>query len=384
MEGTGDFERREARGEGRVRTGIIRTMPTLRRLLPVVALLVLGSLLYAGYQRLASRPPLVEVTDVRTEDLARVLAVTGRIKPRLASTVRPLVSGTLLTLTRGEGEAVRRGDVLATLDAEASRAMIAQVTAQLRAQRTELEQRTRDHARSRRLVEAGGIAPREAELTGSALGVAQEGVRQLEAQLQEAVSRSRDFTLVSPIDGYVLTRPVDPGQNVTPQTVVYELATAVGADIEVEIDEQYLSELRVGLEATVAPLTGEGRRYDARLTTIGRQVSETSGAVPVRLAFVGEAPQLPAGLSVDVNLLIARHMGATTVSREAVDGLGADPHVLLVRHDTLVRQSVQVIDWPSPRIVVLGGVVTGDRVVTTPRLVRAGMVVRTKPAADAL
>lgn len=340
--------------------------------------------LYFGYRRIASRPPLIEVTDVRTEDVARVLAVTGRIKPRLSTSVRPLVSGTILTLTRPEGASVRRGDVLATLDAQTSRAAIEQATAQLRARRADVEQQARDYERTRRLAEAGAVAPREAEAAKSALDATRESVRQLEAQVRESQLRLRDYTLVSPISGYVLTRPIDPGQNVSPQTVVYELATGTDAGIEVEIDEQFLSELRVGLEATVSPLTGERREYTARISIIGRQVSETSGAVPVQLEFIGEAPRLPAGLSVDVNLVVARHPAATTVSREAVAGLGTDPFVLLVRGDSLVRQPLKVIDWPSPRIVVLDGLTKGDVVVLAPRLARAGMAVRTKPAADAL
>ncbi|MEO6447400.1 MAG: efflux RND transporter periplasmic adaptor subunit [Gemmatimonadaceae bacterium] len=358
-------------------------MPTLRRLLPILLLLAVAGALYVGYRRIAARPPLVEVTAARTEDVVRVLAVTGRIKPRLANQVQPLVSGTILTLTRVEGAAVRRGEVLATLDAQTSRASTQQATAQLTARRTEAEQRARDYDRSRRLADAGGLAPREAEAAKADLDAARESVRQLEALVRESRSRLRDFTLVSPIDGYVLSRPVDPGQNVTPQSVIYELATATDAEIEVAIDEQYLSELRVGLEATVSPLTGERLQYSAKVMSIGRRVSESSGAVPVRLEFIGEAPRLPAGLSVDVNLMIAKHPGATTVSRAAVAGLGADPHVMLVRGDTLVRQPVQVIDWPSPRIVVISGVKAGDIVALTPRMVRAGLAVRTKLVADA-
>jgi len=358
-------------------------VPRLRRFAQVLVVVAVVGGLYLGYRRFAARPPLVEVTDVRTEDVARVLAVTGRIKPRLSTIVKPLVSGTILTLTRAEGAAVRRGDTLATLDAQTSRAAIEQASAQLRARRADVEQQTRDHERTRRLVDAGAVAPREAEVSKSTLDAARESVRQLEALVRESQSRLRDFTLVSPIDGYVLARPIDPGQNVSSASVVYELATAAGAGIEVEIDEQFLSELRVGLEATVAPLTGARREYAARIASIGRRVSETSGAVPVQLEFVGEAPRLPAGLSVDVNLIIARHNAATTVSREAVAGLGADPYVILVRNDTLVRQPLRVIDWPSPRIVVLSGIQVSDRVVMTPRLVRAGMAVRTKPATNA-
>ncbi|MBL0171766.1 MAG: efflux RND transporter periplasmic adaptor subunit [Gemmatimonadaceae bacterium] len=359
-------------------------MRTLRRFLPLVVLLAIAGALYTGYGRLAARPPLVEVTTARTENAVRVLALTGRVRPRLANRVQSLVAGTILSLTHEEGDAVRRGDVLARLDAQTTRAAIRQASSQVNARRLDVQQRELEYKRLETLLASGGVAPRDVETAKFALETARETVRQLEALVSESESRLRDFTLVSPIDGYVLARPVDPGQNVTPQTVLYELATATGAEIAVEIDEQYLGELRVGLDATVSPLTGERQQLAARVSTIGRRVSESSGAVPVRLAFVGVAPRLPAGLSVDVNLVVATHPAATTVSRAAVAGLGGEPYVMLVRRDTIVRQPVQVIDWPSPHIVVTGGIKPGDTMALSPKLVRAGLVVRTKPGPDAL
>jgi RND family efflux transporter MFP subunit len=359
-------------------------MRKLRPFLTLIILIAVAAGLVAGYRRVAARPPTVEVAIVRVEDVIRVLAVTGRIRPRFANTVQPLVSGTILSLTRKEGDAVSRGDVLATLDAQVTRAAIDGVAAQLAARRVEAEQRQREYDRLKRLADAGGIADREAEQARFALDASRESVRQLEALASESRSRLRDFTLRSPIDGFVLARPVDPGQNVTPQTVLYEIATGTGAEIEVEIDEQYLGELRKGLSARVSPLTGAGKEYDAVVDQVGRRVSETSGAVPIRLTFQGQAPRLPVGLSVDVNLEVARHPRAVTVPRAAVAGLGAEPFAMQVRGDSVVQRRLRVIDWPSARIVVLEGLAAGDSVALSPRIVRQGLVVRTKPGPDAL
>ena len=359
-------------------------MRLLRRLLPLLVLALVGTGLFIGYRQVASRPPIIDVATSTTEDVVRLLAVTGRIRPRLSNTVQPLVSGTVTSLTRNEGDPVRRGDVLATLDAQGSQAVIEQATAQLAARRVDVDQRQREYDRLQRLVTAGGLPERDAEQAKFALESAREGVRQFEALISESRSRLRDFTLRSPIDGYVLARPVDPGQNVTPQTVIYEIATGTGAEIELEVDEQYLGELKEGLPARVSPLTGARTEYRAVVDYIGRRVSETSGAVPVRLRFVENAPRLPVGLSVDVNLEIARHPGAITVPRVAVGGLGAEPFVMLVRADTVRRQVVRVIDWPSERIVVVEGMKSGDTVAIAPKSVRDGLAVRTRTGANAL
>lgn len=359
-------------------------MRLLRRLLPLLTLTLASIGVFWAYRRIAARPPIIDVATSTTEDVVRVLAVTGRIRPRLSNTVQPLVSGTITSLTRNEGDPVRRGDVLATLDAQVTQAAIEQATAQLAARRVDVDQRQREYDRLQRLVAAGGIPERDAEQARFALDAARESVRQFEALIAESRSRLRDFTLRSPIDGYVLARPVDPGQNVTPQTVIYEIATGTGAEIEVEVDEQYLGELKDGLPARVSPLTGERTEYAAEVDYIGRRVSETSGAVPVRLRFTEGAPRLPVGLSVDVNLEIARHPGAVTVPRVAVAGLGAEPFAMVVRGDTVRRQVLNVIDWPSERIVVRDGLKAGDTVALTPKAVREGGAVRTRTGPNAL
>ena len=142
-------------------------------------------------------------------------------------------------------------------------------------------------------------------------------------------------------------------------------------------------ELSVGLAATIAPLTGEKKDYPARVILIGRRVSESCGAIPIRLAFAGTTPRLPVGLSVDVNLEIAAHPASITVPRESVGGLGERPFVIVVKNGTTLHQDVDVIDWPSARIVVRRGVAAGDTIAVLPRTVPAGIVVRTRVAPDA-
>ncbi len=356
----------------------------LRKVLPWLVTVVVAVAALYGYRRLAARPPLIEVTVTAQEDVVRLLAVTGRVRARLANTVQPLVAGTLLRLHKEEGDRVRKGDVIATLDAQTTLAARAQANAQLAARRIDVEQQRREYDRIQRLVSAGGLPERDREQALFALNAGEESVRQLQSLVREVESRLRDYTLHSPIDGYVLSRPLDPGQNVTPQTVLYELATSTDAEVEVEIDEQYLGELREGLRARVSPLTGDRQVYAAMVTYIGKQVNETSGAVPVRLQFTDSGPQLPVGSSLDVNLEVATHPGAVTVDRAAVAGLGSAPYIMLVRSDTVWRTDVQVIDWPSQRIVILRGAAVGDTIAATPRLLRNGAPVRTRTGTDAL
>jgi RND family efflux transporter MFP subunit len=358
-------------------------MRLLRRLLPLVVLLVFV-LVALAINRFLHRPPRVDVAEVKRETVERVLAVTGRLRPAQRNQVYPLVAGRLVELRLAEGDAVKRGAVLARVDDTAARAALAQAEARAAAQASTVAQTRRDLERVTVLHAQGLLTDQQFEQSRQSAEDAVATATALREAAREARARLDDHVLRSPSDGYVLERPVDPGQDVTPQTLVYEVATARDPLVEADIDEQFLGELKVGMPATVAPLTGRRVALAAVVSYIGRKVETSSGAVVVRLRFREPPPALPAGLSLDVNLFIERHPDALTVPRRAVSGLGLEPWVLVIDGDHAVKRTVDIIDWPSERVVVRRGLEPGTRVVLDPRKVPAGAAVRPRLAPDGL
>lgn len=324
-----------------------------------------------------TRPPQVETVEIVRQDVRRVLALTGRVRPEKRNRLVPAVRARLLEVSREEGEAVRAGDVLARLDARQVTADLAQARLALRRDEEELEQLERDLERSSTLAEEELLATQELEAARLTVARMQRRIEEGGEGLTELQARLDDYLLRSPIDGYVLERPVDPGQVVGPEDVIYELATAVDPEVEMEVDERYLGEITRGQGALVAPLGGRGATWEAEVSYIGRLIDRLSGAAIVRLRFPNEAPDLPVGLSLEVNLAVAEHPEALTVPRSAVAGLGGQPWVLVVEADHTRRQEVEVIDWPAPRLVVLTGLDAGQEVVLEPRQVAEGIEVRT-------
>lgn len=320
------------------------------------------------------------------EDVARVLALTGRVRPQLRNSIAPVVRARLLKVTREEGDAVEVGQLLARLDARALEASISQVEADIERETDELSQRRRDLERAEALAASSLLPASKLEDATLAVDLGKRRIERLRKQIDELETRLDDYVLRSPIDGWVLERPVDPGQTVAPGEVIYELATGDDALIEVDVDEQYLGELEVGQKATVALISGRRNHWQATIVYIGRRIDRLSGAAVIRLAFDGEAPDLPTGLSLDVNLLIEEHPAALTVPRTAVAGLGGtSTWVLTVEAGETRRREVEVVDWPAPRLVLLTGLDVGDRVVLAPKQAVAGTPVRpleVEPAAD--
>lgn len=369
----------------------------LRRVLwTLLTLAVVGACAW-GAVRVLHRPPLVEVAQTRREDVTRLLAVTGRVRPRQVNQVRPLAAGRLTALPKEEGDAVRPGELLARVDDREARAALAQTRAAVQVQRQELEQARRDLARSESLFTEGLIPEDRLEQARLAVDRGREELARLQEAVRQAEVRLDDYALTSPLAGRVLRRPVDPGQIVDTATVLYEIATGEDPWVEAEVDEIYLPELREGMAARIASPGRRDRVWPATVVLLGDRVDPATGSVTVRLAFDGEVPDLPAGLSLDVNLTVARHPDAVTVSRAAVADLDGDAWVLTVEPATETesrevsrggsvtrRRPVRVIDWPAERVVVLEGLEADETVVLTPQDVPADLAVRTRdPGTDA-
>ena len=326
-----------------------------------------------------SRPPEVEVVEVVREDVRRVLALTGRVRPEKRNQLVPAVRARLLELTREEGEPVRTGEVLARLDSRQVAADLAQARLALRRDQHELEQLGRDLERASALAGEQLLPISELEAASLAVARMERRVEEGVEYLAELEARRDDYLLTSPLDGYVLARPVDPGQVVGPEDVLYELATAADPEVEMEVDERYLAEIALGQQALVELPGGRGDAWAAEVSYIGRRIDRLSGAAIVRLRFPGAAPDLPVGLSLDVNLAVAEHPEALTVPRSAVAGLGGQAWVLVVEDDHTRRREVEVIDWPAPQLVVLTGLDAGLRVALEPRQVAENAEVRAVP-----
>ena len=348
-------------------------------------LLVLG-LIFIVYKMAAMlrQPPAVDVAEIRQENVARALAITARIRPRYFNRVIPVVSGRLVKLTREEGEAVQQGEVLAQIFDGAARAKVQQAQAAAATQREQLAQARRTYERVQKLNSTGLNSAEEVEQARLSVEQGEKVLHQLEAAIGEAEALLQDYILRAPFSGYVLKRPVDNGQKVGTETVIYELATADQLEVEAEVDEQYLSELRPGMPATVAPLGNQRQKYETKICYIAKEVNTQTGAAIVRFCFNGAPPALSIGLSLDVNILIERHDNALTVPRVAVAGIGSAPHVFVVKNNRLERRPVQVIDWQSERIVALAGLAAQEQVVLNPKAVQDGMEIRPRVSQTAL
>jgi HlyD family secretion protein len=206
-----------------------------------------------------------------------------------------------------------------------------------------------------------------------------EGERELNRR-QAAVAQASELrdrrVLRAPFAGVILERPVDPGQAVGLESVIYRLADLSNPEVSIEVDEVYASEIRPGMEATVA-MAGQKRPLMAKVLHVEPRVDPATGARAVRLGLAVAATDAPSGMTVTVNLLIERREGAISVPRSALIPSASSAKVRVVGTDKVViERAITFIDWPAEAVIVTSGLVPGERILTEPDSAQPGEKVR--------
>lgn len=343
--------------------------------LAIALLLIAGG---AGWWALTNRPwqtrPLaVPVETVAVGAASRVLAVNGRIAPKRQVAISSTVSGRVLAVQALEGDMIDERALLVSIDSTQQRAAVAQTKAALETARAQLSQASVNYDRAEAL--GTNISLRDLDTQKLALQTAQDQVNQLLAATAQAESLLSQYQIRAPFDGMVLVRAVDPGQVVSPSSVLFEFVDAAHLVAEASVDELYSADIRRGLAARLQP-TGYNTVLEGTVDFVAPSVEIGTGGRLVRVAIADvQGKRLPIGLTVNVNIVVEELAQAITVPRSAIVTEDLVSFVYVIDEDKAQRRPVEYVDWPAARLIISSGLAAGEVVITAPAGVSDGVPV---------
>ena len=260
-------------------------------------------------------------------DLVVSITATGSLRPTRSVDVGSELSGTLAEVLVEENERIRRGQILARLDSERLDDALAQAEANVLLTQATLEEARSQLQRLQRLqqLSAGGFpAPNELDAAQAAVQRAQAARQSASASLRSARSNRARALIRSPIDGYVLSRRVEPGQTVaaamtTP--VLFTLAEDLTQmELEVRVDEADIGAVHLGQEASFTVAAWPGRRFAATLQRVGIGSTLTDNVVTYKtiLSVPNKDQALRPGMTATARIITARRPRALLVSNAAL------------------------------------------------------------------
>lgn len=338
----------------------------------VLVLIVVGAGGYAGYARPWETRPL----KVKTEMLAlgpasQVLAVNGRVAAKRSVVLRPTVQARLMTVSVGEGDSVTAGQLIAELDDVEPRALVDQAMAALEAGVSRRDQAQGNLERTQALGD--NVTRTTLNDAQVALNVADNEVTRLRALLAQAQNQLAQYQFRAPFDGVVLASAAEAGQIVDPQTELFTIADLRDLLVETDVDELYSAKVHKGLRALLKPAGGTTAQGGV-VSFAAPTVDPLTGGRAVKISF--DAPvDLPIGLTVNANIIVAASDSALSIPRGALRTDGTRAYVLVDEGGIARERDVQFVDWPADRLEVASGLSAGDVVILEPEKVKVGQAV---------
>lgn len=236
-----------------------------------------------------------------------------RIEPSVTVEMSSAVEGVISEVLVDKNDVVKKGDVLARLDAglESATAELRRVqselTSDVQAQQLALEFSERSLTRVKDLYEKKAASFSELDKLKTEHAIAQQQLqqaldrkRQAELEYKRALADLQRRTLVSPIDGVVVERLKEPGEHIDFEPVL-KLAQLDPLRVEVYAPASLYGKVKPGIKASVIPeLGGDSRSYPAEVTLVDQVIDGPSNTFGIRLAFPNPGNRLPSGLKCRV------------------------------------------------------------------------------------
>jgi len=318
--------------------------PLLTRILPAVALIALFPA--CAPKGSDKGKPRVEVAPVLAaqavrEDVPVVLRTIGTVEAYRSVSVRARVVGTLVRVHFREGQDIRAGERLVTIDPRPYEVALKAAEAELDQARARAALATLDARRSAGLLAEGLVSDQEDQRLAATAAAESAAVRSLEANVESARLNLEFCSITAPISGRTSNLLVHEGNlvraNDTQALVVINQILPVYVNFS--IPERRLPEVLqyldagTGLPVDASPSGAAGEPAHGRLTFINNAVDPATGTILLKAEFPNEDGKLWPGEYVQVGLTLTIKSGALVVPAAAVQTGQKGDYVLVVKAD---------------------------------------------------
>ncbi len=339
----------------------------------------------------ASGGGAVSVSSVRAlaKDVDMTLEATGTISALNSVDIRPQVSSVITQVNIREGQFVKAGQLLFTLDARTDEGRLAAVKAQLARDQASLADGQRQLARARELLAQNFISQGAVDTNQTLVDTQQAVVNGDRAAIQSALVVVSYSRIVAPSAGRAGAINVYAGSTVQPGGAALVTITqldpiAVAFSLPQRNLNDALQAMRSGGGKVVAVLPEARGEVVGKLKFIDNAVDANSGTVKVKAVFDNAGEKLWPGAFVNVRLALSTLKGAIVVPQAAV--IRGPRGALVYTIDASGKAAARSVEllYAAGLDAVVSGIEPGDKVVVDGRQnLRAGVPVVERALASA-
>ncbi|MCU1751799.1 efflux RND transporter periplasmic adaptor subunit [Pseudomonas sp. 6D_7.1_Bac1] len=346
-------------------------------LLATVAAVAIGVAIKPATSKLSAPAAIpVRVISVAERDVPRYVSGIGSVLSLHSVVIRPQIDGILTKLLVKEGQLVKAGDLLATIDDRSIRASLDQARAQVAENQAQLQVAEVNLKRYKLLSVDDGVSKQTYDQQQALVNQLKATAQRNQAAIDAAQVQLSYTQIRSPVTGRVGIRTVDEGNflRMNDAQGLFSVTQIDPIAVEFSLPQQMLPTLQQLISATppadvnayigtdtngqTGDLLGEGH-----LTLIDNQINTNTGTIRAKAEFNNARQKLWPGQLVTIRIQTALNKNALVVPPSVVQRGLDQPFVYRVKGDTVESVPVQMV-YQDSGLNIIKGVQAGDVLVS--------------------
>jgi len=277
-----------------------------------------------------------------------VVTAVGNVEAISTISIRAQVAGEVQNIHFKEGDFVKKGEVLLTIDPRPYEAALAQAKAALARDKATGTYNRAQAQRYKTLFDQGVVPAEQVDSFTSAADASDAVVNADEAAVKTAELNLEYCTINSPIDGRTGTVMVKAGNLVKVADVPIVVINQVNPIyVNFTVPQQYWPDIKEDIErralhVTVTIPQNAGRPVEGTLTFVDNIVDSTTGTIHLRGTFENSQNRLWPGLYVSVLLTLSQQPNAVVVPAQSIITTQQSSYVYVVKPNNIVEQRTVV------------------------------------------
>jgi HlyD family secretion protein len=324
-------------------------------------------------------PMVVELAAARKATMNQEVRVVGNLIGEATVAVAPRTAGRLQDVFVRLGDRVTRGQRMAKIEdfeiveqvkqAEAAQEVAA---ATIRQREADLQLALTNVERSRNLFQRQ-LLPKQTlddnearyQAAVAQIDLAKAQSTQSKARLDELRINLSNTVIVSPVNGFVAKRAVDPGAFVSQNAPIVDVVDISRVRLVVNVVERDLKELRPGATAKVEVDAFPGEMFQGRIARVAPVLDPATRTAPIEIEIPNADFRLKPGMYARVGITTDNRKETLTVPVDAVADLGGRRGVFQHLNGVAIFRTVEIGTEGEDLIEIVGGLTEGDQVITT-------------------
>lgn len=265
-------------------------------------------------------PTTVNVVAPQRQDVAVMLQANGTVSPLSTVDLHPQTTSTITKVHIKEGDFVKQGQIIFSLDSRTDLANVEKAQAQVQRDRASLMDLERQYKRSQELLAQNFIAQGAVDTLRSQVEAAKALLAADQAVAQAAQVGAGYNTIRAPLTGRVGAINVYPGSLVQLATSLTTITQLNPINVAFTLPESALGALLAAKQSGKVPVqvTSGGQDFQGHLSFIDNAVDAQSGVIKVKAEFDNSATRLWPGQYVNAKLTVQTLKDALVVPQNAI------------------------------------------------------------------